>query len=436
MTASIQFDSTEILNTTYVPRFMKHETVADRMVTSAQRAREDGEIFVLERYGKKVIHLQGTLIGTSQDDLDSKIDTFTELFSRQQKNLDISWNASTRRYVASCTKHSFDRDHYNTSAVPWTAEFTVLSGEGKDTSTTTPISAASLTLTTPATTSFTMSGSKPARPTLTVNIVSGGGGGAFPSGCLGIEYLNTDTGEKMQVTSTTVAWGTAPVGVTINCDAKTVTETAGGTTLPFYGVFPTFKIGTNNVQVSAGQLVNQSSTEASVLTGGTTGVIYAVQIVAQSFIVPYSDATFQGITLGISKTGAPGDLTIEIQTDTNGAPSGSTITNGSATLAAASVSTTPGYVTKAFTSPFTLSANTKYWIRLTAASGDASNKYDIAYDNNIYANGLNYKSTDGGSTWAKPYPTASYSIAFRVLYGGLAGSSTVKHTVAYTKTYL
>lgn len=433
--ASIQFDSTEILNTTYVPRFVKHETTADRIVTSVQRAREDGEILVIERYGKKVIQLQGTLIATSSDNLDAAIDTMTELFSRQEKNLDVSWDGGTRRYVASCTRHAFDRDHYNTTAVPWTAEFTVLSGEGKDTTTTTALNANSLTTTTPATDSFTMSGSKPARPKLTVD-GNNSGASTFPAYCTGVEYLNTDTGEKMQITYTSLGAGK----IDIDCDAKTVqyTPNAGSAvSIPFYGVFPTFKIGTNNVQVSCGDLVNQSSTETSLAGLSTTSIIYNVQIGAQSFVVPYSDSTFRSIVLGISKTGSPGALNVTIMTDNGGVP-GSAIANGIATLAAASVTTSLSYVTVGFTSAFTLNAGQKYWIKLDAASGDASNKYNIGLGSNgSYANGLAWKSTDGGSTWVRAYSsTATPSWAFRVLYGGRGGNSSVKHTVVYTKTYL
>ena len=38
---SIQFDSTEILTTAYLPRFIKHETVAERSLHTLPLARED-----------------------------------------------------------------------------------------------------------------------------------------------------------------------------------------------------------------------------------------------------------------------------------------------------------------------------------------------------------------------------------------------------------
>lgn len=142
--ASIQFDGTEILTSAYIPQFMKHETVADRDLMLIQLAREDGNILVNERYGQKTITLKGTLTAASQAALDDAIDAFKELFSRPQKNLDISWGATlgTLRFVATCKEHSFDRDYYNIAAVPWTATFIIPSGVGKDTVTTNALNAA------------------------------------------------------------------------------------------------------------------------------------------------------------------------------------------------------------------------------------------------------------------------------------------------------
>src|SRR5205085_8353450 len=98
--SSVKFDSTEILDSTHLPRFVQHEDTADRALIEVSLARTDSQILIAEFYGMKVIRLQGKLKGTSQSDLETKIDTFKELFSRPEKNLDISWAGGTRRYVA------------------------------------------------------------------------------------------------------------------------------------------------------------------------------------------------------------------------------------------------------------------------------------------------------------------------------------------------
>jgi len=434
--ASIQFDSTEILNSTYNPRFVKHESNPDRQLNSAELTREDGEAFISEKFGKKVIQLQGVLVGTSQADLESKINTFKELFSRPEKNLDIDWNGSTIRYVATCTSHLFDRDHFHIAFVPWTAEFTVLSGEGKDTSTTTARNQQALTTTTPVTDSFTFSGSKPGKPLITIQ------GNNFTGATKGIEYLNTDTNEKIVITRNDT-WGTTDT-IKIDCATRKVTGNLNAliyTEYPFYGVFPSFRIGTNNVQISVGGIVNQTTSELLASNVGSGSNVNATtRKLAQSFTVPYTDSTFQGITLIIAKTGSPGTITWKIETDTNGSPSGSQVTNANGTIAAASVSTT-AYVTAYSSSVWTLSANTRYWITVTAASVDGSNFYTFYTVPNtpslypVYTKGNAKESSDSGSTYTN-LVSATTSLCFKVRYGGQPQTSGVKHSVVYTRTYL
>ena len=258
---AVVFDSTTLTNATYLPSSVKHESVAERIVSSLPLAREDGEVLISERYGKKIIRVQGTLVGSSQADLESKIDTFTELFSRPEKNLDIDWNSGTRRYVATCVRHEFDRDHFHISIVPWSAEFVVLSGEGKDTSETTLLNEVVVATSTPGTGSFTFAGSKPPKPRITLK------GANFDALIRGLEYLNTDTGEKIVVTKNNGNWGSDSTTI-IDCAAKTVTNNVGvsaQTAANFYGAFPQFRIGVNNVQISVGGIVNQTSSDTDAL---------------------------------------------------------------------------------------------------------------------------------------------------------------------------
>jgi len=131
MTAT--FDSVNILADPYVPRFIKHESSPERDLSLMELAREDGSVIIAEKFGVKHITLQGVIYGSTQADLETKIDAFKELFSRDAKNLDIGWASGTRRYVATCVKHSFDRDSFHVSICPWTADFIVPEGIGKDT---------------------------------------------------------------------------------------------------------------------------------------------------------------------------------------------------------------------------------------------------------------------------------------------------------------
>ncbi len=429
MPTTIKFDTTEIATTTYNPQFIKHESNPERILTTLQLAREDGEILIADRWGIKKIQLKGILVGTSQADLESKINTFKELFSRQEKNLDIDWNGGTLRYVATCSKHEFDRDHFHILFVPWTAEFTIVSGEGKDTSTTKALNEHAPSGSNPYTDSFTLDGSKPGKPVITV-----APNAYWPSSDIkGIEYKNTDTGEKMQITYATSYLSTA--AFVINCLLKKVL--VNSVEQKFYGIFPKFKIGTNNISIKLGGLVNQSSGDESIGLIGTSRLLNNTNTkISQSFSVPYTDTTFQGIILALVKTNSPGNITVRIETDNGNKPSGTLVdANATFTIAAGDVGGSNAYITKYSTNAFTLQANTKYWIVISAASVDGSNYYEVgAYSASTYTKGNAKYSTDGGSTWNDETIANIYS--FKILYGGVAATQTLKHTVEYTKTYL
>lgn len=441
MANSIKFDNTEIRDLTHVPRFVKHESVADRQLTTLPLAREDGEVLISSKFGIKKVLLQGILTGTTKEILEAAIDTFKELFSRQEKNLDVDWNGATLRFVATCSKGiEFDRDHFHILFVPWTAEFTVLSGEGKDTSTTKALDAHAPTGSNPYTDPFTLYGTKPPKPVITIEANPD-----WDPAIRGIEYKNTDTGEKIQFTKSG-SWNAWHVNyaVKIDCLLKKVTSDIGRSIgdfleYAFYGVFPKFKIGTNNISIKLGGLVNQTSGDTDVGSLGSGRNINSTNIrCAQAFSVPYTDATFQGIILALYKYGSPGNITVRIETDNGNKPSGSLVD------ADAVITILPGdvagagpvtYVTKYSTDPWTMPANTKCWIVVSAAGVNGSDYYEISfYSASTYTKGIAKYSTDGGSTYAVDPAGTIYS--FKVLFGGVAAANPLKHTVEYTKTYL
>lgn len=308
---SIKYDDVEILTTDYIPQFMKHESAPERTLTSVPLAREDGEVLISTRYGKKIIRLQGTLRAASQSALDTAIDDFKELFSRQDKNLDITWAGGTRRYVATCSKHEFDRDYYHISAVPWTAEFTVASGTGYDTATTLAIDADEITTAETDSDgnfiyegSFDIEGGKAAAPTITLEFTSA------DSAMLGIEFTNTDTGERIIITRNG-DWNGATV--IIDCFNKRVLDNVlfAGDPIEgrFSGLFPRFFVGTNNFRIKTGGIVNQLSSETSIPADGDAGAFFRIGTAvddhfAVSLSVPYSDDTFAAVVAGLAREDA------------------------------------------------------------------------------------------------------------------------------------
>lgn len=124
-------------------------------------------------------------------------------------------------------------------------------------------------------------------------------------------------------------------------------------------------------------------------------------------LTPRSNVTSSSITALLGKVGTPGDnILITIQTDNAGSPSGSVITNGTSnTVAGSSLSSADATVqTFTFSSPFTLTAGTPYWIVFQRDStlsdvnyylvgmGDTTNVGD-------YASFVG-KSENGSGTWS------------------------------------
>jgi hypothetical protein len=413
---SIKFDNTEINNSTYYPRFAKHESFPERMLNGLALISEDGESFISERFDKKVIPMQGVIVGSSQADVESKKDIMAELFARPEKNLDIDWNGSTRRYVATCTKLEFDRDHFNLNFIPWTAEFTVLSGSGEDTSETTIVNADTFTANY-KTKTFTLYGS--ARPKIRFSIAVNS-----PNGYIkGIEIKNTTTGERIYVPSSS-----SLNGKTVEIDTRMKTVTIAGSAVPYFGTFPKFVVGSNTIQISCGDIIDQMFDPG---TYNSDYSIYNSYEAVQGFMVPYSGLFYKSIWLKLAYTGNPAvGMDVRIETDNNGVPSG-TLVNANATATISSGEMAGGAVPTLyqifFNGEFALSPNTRYWIVLKPHNVglDSSNNYQWCYESGLKAtyNMGNAAYYDG--SWTQ-YPDVD--MIFKLCCGG-------KYDTGYTQTY-
>jgi hypothetical protein len=121
---------------------------------------------------------------------------------------------------------------------------------------------------------------------------------------------------------------------------------------------------------------------------------------AQGFKVGTS-GSFPHFLLLIKKTGTPGDVTVELQTDSAGSPSGTVVTNGSIVIPAASITTSYTWVYAAFAIAPALTAGTQYHMVVKAATVTGSNYYELRNaTNNVYGGGVFKYSTDSGATYA------------------------------------
>lgn len=149
---------------------------------------------------------------------------------------------------------------------------------------------------------------------------------------------------------------------------------------------------------------------------------------AQSF-TPTANASLASVDLNIAKTVSDTiDYTIEIQTDSAGSPSGTVVTNGTATIAAATVpliSSGFSWVTATFGTAPSLTASTKYWIVVKVGTAGSSKLLWRARGGNSYASETAKASSNSGSA----YTTLTDN---DFLFRALSGANTFSNTVSVT----
>lgn len=108
----------------------------------------------------------------------------------------------------------------------------------------------------------------------------------------------------------------------------------------------------------------------------TTSALTEYDKLAQSFQVTGAQ-TVGTVDLWLKKVGSPtGNLTVEIQPDSAGAPSGTAVSNGtSGTVAASTLTTSYADITFSFATPPSLSGSTTYWLVLKTTDSASNTNY-------------------------------------------------------------
>jgi hypothetical protein len=96
------------------------------------------------------------------------------------------------------------------------------------------------------------------------------------------------------------------------------------------------------------------------------------------------------------------DITVRIETDSTGDPSGTIVTNGSLTIPASEIGTSFSEILKTFSTPPSLTASTTYHVVVYQTGGDVNNYYQLKKQNtNVLADGNLETSIDAGSNWTQ-----------------------------------
>lgn len=106
-------------------------------------------------------------------------------------------------------------------------------------------------------------------------------------------------------------------------------------------------------------------------------------------IIPRSNVTANIVRFQLLKNGAPADnITVEIQGDSSGSPDNTAITNGTSGAVAGSglSTTTPQLTSFSFSTPFSLTAGTTYWIVLKRSGATSDTDFYFVSGNDSASN--------------------------------------------------
>lgn len=246
MDGNLTFDSNNLqtysaaTRTGIITSSIDHNDVAAKDIALLGLANTDASVIPRVGYPSKKITIAGTIIGSTQANIDSRIDTFKSYFNGKNKNLDIVYNGSTRRYIATASSVSVVRANKALFAT-FTVEFICTQPFGRATSVTTALNQSARTASSYNDT-HTFVGTAPYQlPVITITYATVTGGAAF------VQFNNSTNGQGIMITDQT--WANGDV-LEIDCVNKTVKK--NGVEIDFLGAFPEFPPGLQGFTYSDG----------------------------------------------------------------------------------------------------------------------------------------------------------------------------------------
>lgn len=237
MTGAILFNSNNLqtfsaaTNLGIITNKIRHTDLPSRDVAIMALANANSSVIPYTGFPNRKITISGVIKGSSQSDIDSRIDTFKGYFNGKDKNLDIVYGSSTRRYVATVNAISVERDDHNYWAT-FNVEFVCTQPFGCDTAQATALSATGRT-SAAYTDSHTFVGSAPYQlPKITITYTAVTGGASF------VSFTNNANGQSVTVTDQTFV-----AGDVLEIDVKNKTVKKNGVEIDFIGAFTEFEPG-------------------------------------------------------------------------------------------------------------------------------------------------------------------------------------------------
>lgn len=246
MNGDITYDSNDLqdynptTNVGIITNVIEHTNIPDKIAELYAKADANGSAIPAINYPSKRIPIGGAIKGSSQANLDSRIDAFKGFFNGKDKNLDIAYGSGTRRYIATANTISVARQQKALWAA-FAIEFICTNPFGIDTT------ATSITNTlnhTSATLNMTPTilGSAPYQlPVFTITLDALTGSGDY------IQLSNDNNGQDMLLYGLGLTAGDV---IVIDCVNRTVT--VDGNLVDYSGTFLELEPGSNSITYADG----------------------------------------------------------------------------------------------------------------------------------------------------------------------------------------
>lgn len=109
MTGAVTYDGNSLQTANIITNVIDHTNMPEKVLSLYSLATADASVIPMTDYPLKSITIEGAIKGSSQADLDERIDLFKGYFRGKDKNLDINYNNTTRRYTATVNSLSVTR---------------------------------------------------------------------------------------------------------------------------------------------------------------------------------------------------------------------------------------------------------------------------------------------------------------------------------------
>lgn len=246
MTGAITFDTNNLqtysptTNVGIITNSIEHTNLPNKDASLYALANYNQSVIPYVGYPSRAISIAGVIKGSTQADLDSRIDSFKAYFLGKDKNLDIEYNGTTRRYVATANGISVIRRQKSLFAT-FEIEFVCTLPFGKNTSATTALNASGRTLS-GYTDPYTFLGSAPFQlPVITITYSSVTDGASF------VSFGNNGNGQGITITDQTFV-----AADVLEIDVANRTVKKNGVEIDFLGAFPEFAPGAQTFSYSDG----------------------------------------------------------------------------------------------------------------------------------------------------------------------------------------